>query len=132
MTTLSPTVAPDVFIASTFISSPLARVLHELFAAHDSQALLFIVVTHAVVEFTFVTIPSSVAKILTHAGKQSRKHPIIVVPTYPSEIRFAPHWYEFHRAGGASERLKARNKIMFFVFSCFRDKFLFMFKIYQG
>ncbi len=66
MTTLSPTVAPDVFIASTFISSPLARVLHELFAAHDSQALLFIVVTHAVVEFTFVTIPSSVAKILTH------------------------------------------------------------------
>jgi hypothetical protein len=53
-----------------------------------------------VVEFTFVTIPSSVAKILTHAGKQSRKRPSTVVPTY-----------------GASERLKARNKIMFFVLS---------------
>jgi hypothetical protein len=53
--------APALFIASTSISFPPPKTEQELLEVHPSQALVFVVVTHAVVESTFVIIPFSVA-----------------------------------------------------------------------
>lgn len=61
MTTVSPTEAPMSFIASTSISFPPPREWQLALPLHDSQALLRVVFTHAVVIVAFVTTPLSVS-----------------------------------------------------------------------
>jgi hypothetical protein len=48
---------------------------------------------------------------------QPQIHPSTIILTYPSEIRFAPHGHEFHKAGGAGTDLSAKphKKIGFVV-----------------
>ena len=48
---------------------------------------------------------------------QPQIHPSTIILTYPSEIRFAPHGHEFHKAGGAGTDLseKPHKKIGFVV-----------------
>lgn len=64
MITLSPTLAPIGLITWTSISLPPPSVEQAVFEVHDSHAPVFFVFTRAVVEWSSVTIPSSVAKIL--------------------------------------------------------------------